>query len=120
MRKEDGRRFTSYYAACRMIQNMIRCDEVTDIDPTLLDNLDFSLELEDGSERGIYMYYITDCDYDDVQRLERTFSDMLFAYCHSLDKWILCVDHFGTPWQSVEVEVLDPNLPDEIILNLEA
>lgn len=121
MRKgKDGRRFTSYYAACRMIQNKIHCDEVVDIDPTLFDNLDFSLKLEDGSERNIYMCYITDCNYNNVQWLEQTFSDMLFAYCYNLDKWILCVDHFRTPWQSVEVEVLDPNFPDEEILMLEA
>ena len=119
MRKEDGRRFTSYYAACKMISNKIHCDLIADLDPTLFDNLEFDLETEDGSEREIYMYYLTDCDDDEVRRLERTFSDMLFAYSERLGKWILCVDHFGTPWQAVEVEVLDPDFSDEAILRLE-
>lgn len=44
---------------------------------------------------------LQDCTDDDVEYLEQTFG-LLFTYSDLLDKYILCVDHFGTSWDYVE------------------
>lgn len=36
-----------------------------------------------------------------LEYLEKTFG-LLFTYSDLLDKYILCVDHFGTSWDYVE------------------
>lgn len=56
---------------------------------------------EDGTQRDIYQWFITNCTDDDVEYLEKTFG-LLFTYSDLLDKYILCVDHFGTSWDYVE------------------
>ena len=49
-------------------------------------------------------WFITDCSQSDVEYLEKSFN-LLFTYSELLDKYILCVDHWGTSWDYVKIPV---------------
>jgi hypothetical protein len=101
-------RFISYADAAKWFDNsLVLCNNIVEIDSDIFDNMQFSLEDEDGNYREIYQYYITDCNSDDVRCLSSWFS-LLFSYSPLLDCYILCVDHWGTPWKSVMIEDKSP------------
>lgn len=118
MRKtKDGKRFTNYYVAVRAIANRILCN-INEIDPSVYDNVRFSLEDEEGNAVEIYQYFLTDCEESDVRYLEKSFG-LLFSYSDKLNLYVLCVDHCGTPWKGVEVQVLDDSISDDTIKSWE-
>ena len=95
---------TNYLVAVNWLGNSrVLCNNISAVDPTIWDNMRFSLELEDGYTREIFMWYITDCSNEEVLMLEQSFG-LLFTYSELLDAWILCVDHYGTNWSYVECE----------------
>lgn len=114
MRKENGKRFTNYYTAVGWIDNKVLCNSLPEIDQSVYDNMRFMLEDEDENQRYIYQWFITDCNKSDVEYLEKSFG-LLFTYSDILDCWVLCVDHIGTPWKGVEVEVKSNDIPDSVI-----
>ena len=96
---------TNYSVAVNWCNNaLILCNNITEIDTSVYDNMRFELfDEEDGTQKDIYQWFITDCTDDDVEYLEKTFG-LLFTYSDLLDKYILCVDHFGRSWDYVECE----------------
>lgn len=96
---------TNYSVAVNWCNNaLILCDNIVEIDPSIYNNMRFELfDEEDGTQKDIYQWFITDCTDDDVEYLEQTFG-LLFTYSDLLDKYILCVDHLGTSWDYVEWE----------------
>lgn len=95
---------TNYAVAVNWLGNSrVLCNNIANVDQSIWDNMRFSLELEDGYKRDIFMWYITDCDDREVKFLEENFG-LLFTYSELLDAWILCVDHYGTNWGYVECE----------------
>lgn len=96
---------TNYSVAVNWCNNaLILCNNITEIDTSVYDNMRFELfDEEDGTQKDIYQWFITDCTDDDVEYLEQTFG-LLFTYSDLLDKYILCVDHCGTSWDYVEWE----------------
>ncbi len=91
----------NYLVAVNWLGNSrVMCNNIPNIDPTIWDNMRFSLELEDDYTREIVMWYITDCDDREVEYLAKNFG-LLFTYSELLDAWILCVDHYGTNWSYV-------------------
>lgn len=95
---------TNYLVAVNWLGNSrVMCNNIPKVDPSVWDNMRFSLELEDGYTRDIFMWYITDCDDREVEFLEKNFG-LLFTYSDLLERWILCVDHYGTNWGWVECE----------------
>lgn len=96
---------TNYSVAVNWCNNaLILCNNITEIDHSVYDNMRFELfDEEDGTQKDIYQWFITDCTDDDVEYLEQTFG-LLFTYSDLLDKYILCVDHCGTSWDYVEWE----------------
>ena len=94
------------------VPNLRRCMGIVFQDYKLLqnqsvyDNMRFQdYDEETDSYTEIYQWFISDCSEDDVEYLERNFG-LLFTYSDLLDKYILCVDHFGTSWDYVHCEVL--------------
>lgn len=56
--------FISYAEAVKRFNNsFILCNNVPDLDPTIWDNLETSLEDENGDFKDIYQYYIKANDY---------------------------------------------------------
>lgn len=113
MRITDGNNFMktnfiSYAEAVKRFNNsFILCNNVPELDPTIWDNLETSLEDENGEYKDIYQYYISDCSRCDVEYLSKWYG-LLFAYSEVLDCYILLVDHFGTAWRGVMIEDKSP------------
>lgn len=107
----NKKRFTTYDKAVKFLgNNLVLCNNIVDIDDDCLD-FRFSLEDENGDQVDIFQYFLTDCSEDDVKFLEKSFN-LLFAYSEKLDLFVLCVDHWGTSWDYVSIEVLDDDIPD--------
>ena len=97
--------YTTYDRAVHWLHNnLIMCNNITEIDSSVYDYFRFNLEDEEGNYIEIYQYFITDCSEDDVEYLEKSFN-LKFTYSELLDKYILCVDHLGTGWDCVPCEV---------------
>lgn len=64
---------TNYSVAVNWCNNaLILCNNITEIDPSIYDNMRFELfDEEDGTQRDIYQWFITDCTDDDVEYLEQ-------------------------------------------------
>lgn len=64
---------TNYSVAVNWCNNaLILCNNITEIDPSVYDNLRFELfDEEDGTQRDIYQWFITDCTDDDVEYLKK-------------------------------------------------
>ena len=94
---------SNYYDAVHYFHNsFILCNNIAEIDPSVYDNIRFSLEDEDGYPVDIYQWFLTDCSELDVEYLEKRFN-LLFTYSDTLEVFILCVDHYGTSWRGVSV-----------------
>ena len=99
--------YTSYNIATHWIDGgLVLCNNIAEIDPTIWDNCRFSLYDEEENQVEIFQYFLTSWSESDVEYLEKTFG-LLFTYSDKLDSFILCVDHWGTMWESVPCEVLD-------------
>lgn len=64
---------TNYSVAVNWCNNaLILCNNITEIDPSIYDNMRFELfDEEDGTQRDIYQWFITNCTDDDVEYLEK-------------------------------------------------
>lgn len=96
---------TNYSVAAHWLNNaLIMCNDIAEIDPSVYDNMRFSIfeEDEDGYENqlDIYQWFLTDCSKFDVEFLEKHF-DLKFTYSDLLDLYVLCVTHYGTGWDYV-------------------
>lgn len=96
---------TNYKVAVNWLGNaIILCNNITEIDPSVWDNVRFdTYDEENDTYTEIYQWFITDCSEEDVEYLEQAFG-LLFTYSDLLDKYILCVDHCGTSWDYVKCE----------------
>ena len=106
----NKKRFTTYNKAVNYLKNnIVLCNNIIDLD----DNIDIRFNQYDDDHNliTIFQFYITDCSEADVDFLENAF-DLKFAYSPLLDLYILCVDHWGTSWDYVSIEVLDDDIPD--------
>ena len=101
-------RTISYADAVKWFNNsLVLCNNIAEVDPSIYDNMSFDLEGEDGYYREIMQWFITDCNSEDVRCLSDWFG-LLFTYSELLDCYILCVDHWGTSWDSVRVDDNSP------------
>ncbi len=111
----DKKYMTNYEVAVHWLHSsLILCNEITEVDESVLYNQRFSSfaneegedcdeENEGAYERDIFQWYLTDCSQSDVEFLEEHFG-LLFSYSDKLDLFVLCVDHYGTRWSYVECD----------------
>lgn len=109
--------YTDYKTAVHWCSNaLIMCNNIPQIDPTVIDNARFDwYDEKTETETEVFQWFITDCSQWDVEYLEEHFPGLLFTYSDLLDCFILCVDHFGTAWSSVRIETTLPNAAKENI-----
>ena len=109
--------YTDYKTAVHWCHNaLIMCDNIPQIDPSVIDNARFDwYDEETETETEVFQWFITDCSQWDVEYLEEHFPGLLFTYSDLLDCFILCVDHFGTAGGSVRIEMTLPNAAKENI-----
>ena len=97
--------YTDYRTAATWQCSIIMCNNIPEIDPTVWDNMRFNYYDEDDNATEIFQWYITNLTDSDIEYMERTF-DLKYTYSDLLDKYILCVDNWGTSWDYVACEVL--------------
>lgn len=84
---------------------LIMCNNIPEIDPSVWDNMRFDYyDEETGEYEEIYQWFITDLSDWAVEWQEKTF-DLQYTYSDLLEKYILCVTHWGTSWDYVPCEV---------------
>lgn len=96
----------SYKTAVNWLNNKcILANNICEIDPSVYDNARFDIYDDETDEfMEVYSWFLTDCSTDDVEFLEQHFSGLHFTYSDLLGMYVLCVTHFGTPWDGVMVE----------------
>jgi hypothetical protein len=98
----------SYSDAVKRFNNsLILCNNITEVDPTIWEDTYFNPYDEDDNPVEVYQYFITDCTLQEVTTLYEWYG-LKFAYSTALDCFILCVDHWGTSWNSVMIEDNSP------------
>lgn len=106
MAKKDFEFQTTYAVAVDWLRpNFVLCNNIVDIDESVIYNMDYEKpetdnEDDDDYEPEIYQWYLTDITSSDVEWLKENF-DLIFSYSDMLDCYVLCVDHCGTSWSYV-------------------
>ena len=91
-------KYTTYEIATKWLDmNLILCNNICEIDQSVYDNFRFEFDENDD----IYQWFLTDLPESTVKWMEKNF-DLKFTYSELLDCFVLCVDHCGTRWSSVE------------------
>lgn len=103
-------KYTTYSIAVHWLRpDLILCNNISEIDPSVVDNARFSFyaEAEEETETEIYQWYLTSLSLDEVEWAEKNFPDIKFTFSSMLDCFVLCVDHFGTGWDYVPTSISD-------------
>lgn len=108
-------RMTNYYNAAHFLHSsLILCNEIVEVDESVYENCRFDFEESDGSYHEIFQWFLTNLNESDVEYLEKSFG-LLFSYSVKLDLYILCVDHLGTHWDSVDCPCYNDDISDELL-----
>jgi len=100
-------KYTTYNIATHWLDGgLVLCNDIAKIDESIYYNERFNSGDEEENQVEIYQYFLTSYSESDVEYLEKTFG-LLFTYSDKLDCFVLCVDHWGTMWDSVPCEVLN-------------
>lgn len=93
---------TTYRTAVDWLDmNRVLCNNIQEVDPSVFDNMRFDYYDEDEDEyMEIYQWYLTSLSLGGVEFLEKHFG-LHFTYSDLLDVFVLCVPHWGTPWEGV-------------------
>lgn len=96
----------SYEFATSFIQNKVLMNNVVELDENIWENIPsvYNEEEDDYEYPEIYQWYLTDLSDDEANWLQETF-EVILAYSEMLERWILCVPHFGTSWDGVSCDV---------------
>lgn len=111
----------SYMELARRVGDVILCNNITNIDDYLYDNLENGdidycnthktiEECEKDSlncnfeNKEIYQYYLIDKNGADYLK-ENTYE--IVFYCEPLDLWVWGITHFGTSWSGVFTNIKD-------------
>lgn len=108
MSKSTG--LCNYNAAVHWLHKpLILCNNITEVDPSVLDNMRKELYDEETEEYiEIYQWFLTGFSDFDIKWMEKTYPDLIFSYSDKLDLWVLCVDHCGTGWNYVMTTCTQP------------
>lgn len=116
MAKKKPRRTTYNVAVHYLHNNYILCNNITEVDPSVYDNMRFNFFDEDDNPTEIYQWYLTSANKFDVEWLEESFG-LLFTYSDLLDCYVLCVDHWGTAWSGVPCDCYNDDIPDDYLID---
>lgn len=96
----------SYEFAVSFIQNKVLMNNIPKLDENIWENIPnvFNEEEDEYEYHDIYQWYLTDLSDSEAEWLQETF-EVILAYSEMLERWILCVDHFGTSWDGVGCDV---------------
>ena len=100
---------SNYKIFSDFIGDKVLCNNIAEIDPSVFDNMRFSMYLDDDCENEIeiYQWYLLAANDWEIELAEKNFPDALFTYSDKLDCFVLCVDHYGTPWSGVSFDTTE-------------
>lgn len=99
-------RFIDYKSAIRWLKNdFVKLDKIAQIDSSVWDNM-----MGAGENDEIAEFYVSNCSKQEVEFLMKSFEGLIFSFSEVLEEYILCVDHWGTPWDLVAVKITNPEL----------
>lgn len=88
----------------RYIDDLVLCNNIAEIDESVLDNINIDLYDEENDEYvEIYQYYL--CNLSTWEIEELTAYGIILSYSDKLECEVLCVEHCGTSWDYVPTEV---------------
>ena len=98
---------TNYLTAANWFNNRrILLNNIQEIDPSFKlrsETLKALYNRKNDNSKFIYSFWLTDCTLPEVQFLEQHFR-LLFGYSELLQKYFLCVDHYGTKWENYVID----------------
>lgn len=97
-------KYISYYDAIHFFEGnfvQIPMKVVDNYEPELL--FDYDEDMEPLNE--VCQVFVTSLTEESVNKLKSLFPSLRFKYFELLEKWILLVDHCGTPWKGVYIEI---------------
>lgn len=95
--------YCDYMTAVNWCHNqLVLFNELTELDPNIWDEWP---ETENEEFVQAAQIFITDCSDFDVKYLQSRFSQVYFVWSSKFYKWFLIVDHYGTNWDYVDVEI---------------
>lgn len=114
--KNNKQTFESNYKIfANFLGDMVMCNNIPEIDPSVYDNARFNwveeIEEEDGEtyehETEVYQWFLLAASESDIEYAEKVFPDALFTYSDKLDLFVLCVDHWGSSWSIVNFDTTE-------------
>lgn len=105
MTNQKEKQYITYDKAVKGL-SLILCNNIAEIDQSFWDNIRFELDDEEGNQIEIYQYFLCDASQSDIEYLEKRYG-LLFSYSDLIDCFVLCVDHYGTLWSGVDIEILE-------------
>lgn len=98
----------SYARLCnRVFSDMILCNNIDKVDPTIFDNVVVGSLYDTDTEQyaEIYQYYLVTLKHD-IDYIKENYKDnIILTYSDLLDLFVLCVSHFGTSWDYVLTDI---------------
>ena len=87
----------------RYVGDMVLCNELPNVDPTVWDNLNIGA-CDDDDYIEIYQWYICHLDDDEIRAL--THFGAIVTRSDLLDCDVIAVDHYGTSWDYVDTDAI--------------
>lgn len=90
--------------------NLVLLNNIVDIDTDfnpyegLYEEYDTDGTEEEQDLPEFFQFYITNLSDDSVEWNRETFPDLVYQYSDLVDAWILCVPHYGTSWDYVQIQ----------------
>lgn len=97
-------KYISYYDAIHWFGGefiQIPMKVVNNYEPYLLE--DYNENMDPLNE--VCRVFVTSLTEESVNKLKTLFPELRFKYFELLEKWILLVDHCGTAWNGVYIEI---------------
>ena len=102
---------SNYKIFASFIGDKVLCNNIANIDSSVYDNarFDWIKTDEEGNEREIEVcqWFILGAQEWEIELAQKDFPEALFTYSDMLDCFILCVDHWGTSWESVPMKTTE-------------
>ena len=103
-------RFIDYKSAIKWFNNdFVKLDKIAQMDSSVWENMKGA-----GENDVIAEFYVCDCSKREVEFLMKSFEGLIFSFSEVLEKYILCVDHWGTSWDYVHCRVLTYGNEDDM------
>lgn len=79
----------------------VLCNNIPEVDPGIFENSYGIKADKDGGIDDIFQFFLTDIASEKIVEYLVKRYELKFMYSDLLDNFVLCVDHFGTDWNTI-------------------